>query len=76
MKKAVIMSREQMIEHVKSICDITSDGIYSVADIDRPVSVCAVTEFGEEQLSQQYPNIKFFTGIDGIRRYAVKTGSY
>ena len=50
MKKAVIMSREQMIEHVKSICDITSDGIYSVADIDRPVSVCAVTEFGEEQL--------------------------
>ena len=76
MKKAVIMSREQMIEHVKSICDITSDGIYSVADIDRPVSVCAVTEVGEEQLSQQYPNIKFFTGNDGIRRYAVKTGSY
>ena len=76
MKKAVIMSREQMIEHVKSICDITSDGIYSVADIDRPVSVCAVTEFGEEQLSQQYPNIKFFTGNDGVRRYAMKTGSY
>ena len=76
MKKAVIMSREQMIEHVKSICDITSDGIYSVADIDRPVSVCAVTEFGEEQLSQQYPNIKFFTGNDGVRRYAMETGSY
>lgn len=76
MKKAVIMGRKQQIEHVSSICDVTSDGIYSVADIDRPVSVCAVTEFGEEQLSQQYPNIKFFTGNDGIRRYAVKTGSY
>ncbi len=48
MKKAVIMGRKQQIEHVSSICDVTSDGIYSVADIDRPVSVCAVTEFGEE----------------------------
>lgn len=48
MKKAVIMSREQRIEYVSSLRDVTSDGIYSVADIDRPVSVCAVTEFGEE----------------------------
>mgnify|MGYP005799706939 CR=1 FL=1 len=48
MKKAVIMSREQRIEYVSSLRDVTSDGIYSVADIDRPVSVCDVTEFGEE----------------------------
>lgn len=76
MKKAVIMSQEQMIEHVSSICDVTSDGIYSVADIDRPVLVCAVTKYGEEHLGEEYPDIKFFTGNDGIRRCAMKTGFY
>lgn len=67
---------KQEIPVVGSLEEIEADGLYAVSGYETPVSVEHVTEYGEEQIAAQYPGAKFFDGADGVRRYAIGTGSF
>lgn len=69
-------SNIQEIPVVGSLEEIEANGLYSVPGFDSPVSVEAVTSYGEEQLSEEHPGMVFFTGADGERRYAIETGEF
>lgn len=66
----------QEIPVVGSLEEIKIDGIYAVNGWKTPVSVESVTPYGESQISAQYPRARFFTGADGVRRYAIGTGKF
>lgn len=75
MKKGYFHWGEQELPEVGSLDEIEADGLYAVEGWKTPVSVEHVTPYGESQISQQH-NVKFFYGADGVRRYAISTGSF
>lgn len=56
--------------------EIEANGLYAVQGFDSPVFVAIVTPYGEERLSEEHPEMVFFTGADGERRCAMKTGEF
>ena len=76
MKKGYFHWGEQELPEVQNLEEIEEDGLYAVEGWKTPVSVEHVTPYGEEQISQQHPKARFFYGADGVRRYAIGTGSF
>lgn len=52
------------------------DGVYAVTGFKHPVYVEEVTPYGDGILSEEYPEMVFFTGSDGVRRCAMETGRF
>ena len=76
MKKGYFNCGEQELPEVQNLEEIEEDGLYAVEGWKTPVSVEHVTPYGESQISAQYPKARFFYGADGVRRYAIGTGSF
>lgn len=76
MKKGYFHWGEQELPEVQNLEEIEEDGLYAVEGWKTPVSVEHVTPYGESQISAQYPKARFFYGADGVRRYAIGTGSF
>lgn len=76
MRKAKIVNCVQDIEEIVDLCMVEANGIYAVPGYDKPVSVMEVTPFGREELSRQYPDMKFVDALDGKTYSVMKTGEF
>lgn len=76
MAKAKFMNMVQDIPEVSCLEEIDHAGAWAVKGLNRPIAANPVTEYGMEQLSIQYPLIRFFTGKDGETYYAMPTGEF
>ena len=74
--KAYILNNLQDLPEVAELEEIREAGTYAVSGFDRPVNVAPVTEYGEEQIRNQYETAFFFTGADGSRFYGIRTGEF
>ena len=74
-REAAFMSDRviQKISVIDCLEEIEADGLYAVFGFDHPVYVAKVTSYIERRLSEEYPEMVFFTGYDGVRRCAQET---